>query len=215
VAKEFRLKEYVFENIPNAIDKSVFHDDMTLTAEDLEKYGRFQNCILCAARIEGRKSTLNLVKAVKDSPYTLVLVGKESTNQKAFVAEVHREAGANVFFLGAVPHHDLAVLYKLAKVHALISWMETPGLSSLEAGAMDCNLVITEKGDTREYFEDYAFYCEPDDVDSIRRAIDQAYKAPLDARLKQKINSEYHWAKTAEKTAAAYAKALETHPAGL
>jgi glycosyltransferase involved in cell wall biosynthesis len=86
--------------------------------------------------------------------------------------------------------------------------METPGLSSLEAAAMDCNLVITEKGDTREYFGNEAFYCEPDDITSIRKAIDDAYIAIPSAELKDRINNNFHWERTAEKTAAAYKTAL-------
>ena len=49
--------------------------------------------------------------------------------------------------------------------------METPGLSSLEAAAMGKNIVVTTKGDTYDYFEDYAFYCEPDDIESIKNAL--------------------------------------------
>lgn len=208
IAGEFNLKNYNYFNTPNAIDVNVFNDQVELSADDLAKYGQYKDCVLCAARVEGRKSTLNLVKAFKNLPYQLVLVGNESKNQKSYVEQVHQEAGENVHFLGAVPHQDLAKLYKLAKVHCLISWMETPGLSSLEAGAMDCNLVITKKGDTEEYFENYAYYCEPDDVKSIEKAISQAYSSPLNPKLKEKINSNFNWTKTAEVTYQAYKNAL-------
>ena len=204
VAKDFKLKNYDFYNIPNAIDKSVFFNPKNTE----NKYAQYQNCILCAARIEGRKATLNLVKAVKNTNYQLVLVGKESQNQKQYVEQVHQEAGDNVVFLGAISHDDLRDLYKVAKVHALVSWMETPGLSTLEAAAMDCNVVATKKGDTYDYFEDYAFYCEPDDVDSITKAIDLAYNSPVDSRLKEKVLTNYIWEKTAEETLKAYQKAL-------
>jgi glycosyltransferase involved in cell wall biosynthesis len=82
--------------------------------------------------------------------------------------------------------------------------METPGLSSLEAAAMGCNIVVTKKGDTEDYFEDYAFYCEPDDVASIKNAIDLAYNSPVNPRLKQKILENYTWEKTAEETIKGY-----------
>jgi len=201
VATEFNLKNYNFVSIPNAIDKSVFSDTDT---EKLNKYSEFKDCILCAARIEGRKSTLNLVKAVKGTNYKLVLVGKESQNQKKYVEQVHEEAGDNVTFLGAISHDDLRDLYKVAKVHVLASWMETPGLSSLEAAAMGCNIVVTKKGDTYDYFEDYAFYCEPDDVDSIKRAIDRAYNSTFNPKLKEKILTDYIWEKTAQETLKGY-----------
>lgn len=201
VAKEFRLKNYKYVNVPNAIDKSVF---TTENQQTTNKYSEYKDCILCAARIEGRKSTLNLVRAVKNTNYKLVLVGKESQNQKQYVEQVRQEAGDNVFFLGAIPHQDLKQLYQVAKVHALVSWMETPGLSSLEAAVMDCNVVITKKGDTEDYFEDYAFYCEPDDVNSIKQAIDKAFSFPVNPELKQKILQNYTWEKTAEMTKKAY-----------
>ena len=86
--------------------------------------------------------------------------------------------------------------------------METPGLSSLEAGAMDCNIVITKKGDTEEYFEDFAFYCEPDNVKDISNAITKAYNSPLNPKLKEKIINNYNWKETAKATYLAYQKAL-------
>jgi len=202
VALEFKLNDYIFVSIPNAIDKSVFIDETNSNAEN--KFLKYRNCIVCAARIEGRKSTLNLVRAVKNTDYTLVLVGKESQNQKKYVELVHAEAGENVIFLGAMPHSDLKNLYRVAKVHVLPSWMETPGLSSLEAAVMECNIVVTKKGDTEDYFEDYAFYCMPDDVQSIKDAIEKAFNTPFDNKLKEKILDQYTWEKTAEETLKAY-----------
>lgn len=204
IANEFDLTNYKYFNTPNAIDTKIFNDNIILTEDDFKKFGQYKNCVLCAARIEGRKSTLNLVKAFKNLPYQLVLVGNESKNQKDFVKEVHKEAGENVHFLGPIPHEDLVKLYKLAKVHCLISWMETPGLSSLEAAAMECNLVITEKGDTKEYFEDYATYCEPNDIKSIEDAIIKSYNSSLNPNLKKKIIDLYNWERTAEITSKAY-----------
>ena len=207
VAAEFKLKDYRFVSIPNAIDKDVFSDDDDSITN---KFSQYKDCIVCAARIEGRKSTLNLVRAVKDTNYTLVLVGKESQNQKKYVQQVHDEAGENVVFLGAIPHDDLRDLYKVAKVHALISWMETPGLSSLEAAVMECNIVVTTKGDTYDYFEDFAFYCEPGDIPSIKKAIDKAYNSSVNPKLKEKILKDYIWERTAEETIKGYNQLLNS-----
>jgi len=206
VATEFKLKNPKYVSIPNAIDKSVFTESDDNQTNPFLKY---KDCILCAARIEGRKSTLNLVRAVKDTNYQLVLVGKESQNQKEFVNQVHLEAGDNVTFLGAISHEELNKLYQVCKVHALVSWMETPGLSSLEAAAMGKNIVVTTKGDTYDYFEDFAFYCEPDDVESIKKAIDVAYNSPVNPKLKEKILEKYTWEQTAIETLKAYELALQ------
>lgn len=205
VAKEFNLKNYKFFNIPNAIDKSVFTENNN---DLINKFAQYQNCIVCAARIEGRKATLNLVRAVKNTNYILVLVGKESQNQKKYVDKVHQEAGDNVVFLGAISHDDLRDLYKVAKVHALVSWMETPGLSSLEAAAMGCNIVATKKGDPYDYFGDLAFYCEPDNVETIKAAIDQAFNTKVNPELKKRVLENYIWEKTAAETLKGYKIAL-------
>lgn len=206
VATEFKLKNPKYVSIPNAIDKSVFTDSDDNQTNPFLKH---KDCILCAARIEGRKSTLNLVRAVKNTKYQLVLVGKESQNQKEYVNQVHLEAGKNVTFLGAISHEELKKLYQVCKVHALVSWMETPGLSSLEAAAMGKNIVVTTKGDTYDYFEDYAFYCEPDDIESIKKAITKAYDGPVNPKLKQKILEKYTWEQTAIETLKAYELALQ------
>lgn len=194
-----------FVVVPNAVDTSIFHPDRVNLDETVRRY---EGCVLSAARIEGRKCQLELVRAMKDLPYQLVLIGKPAPNHVAYFDLIKKEAGDRVHFLGQVPHDELAQYYKAAKVHALISWMETPGLSSLEAGVMGCNLVITEKGDTRDYFSEDAYYCEPDSVESIREAIIRAYEAPSNPFLVRRIRDDFNWHKTAEKTLEGYRIAL-------
>ena len=198
-------REKPFVVVPNAVDTFVFDPD-SVTLD--EKVRRYEGCVLSAARIEGRKCQLELVRAMRDLPYQLVLIGKPAPNHVSYFDAIKREAGENVHFLGQVPHEQLAQYYKAAKVHVLVSWFETTGLSSLEAGAMGCNLVITDKGDTREYFGGDAFYCEPDSVESIRNAIVRAYNAPVNASLSSRIRENYNWQKTAEKTLEGYRIAL-------
>ena len=104
------------------------------------------------------------------------------------------------------PYHKLPQYYKVAKVHALISWMETTGLSSLEAGVMGCNLVITDKGDTKDYFSDYVYYCEPNSIGSIREAVIKAHENSVNPKLRKHILRNYIWENTAVKTLEAYKK---------
>jgi len=205
VKKSFKLKNPQFAVVPNGIDEEVFDYNKVKITPKTEK---FRDCILCVARIEGRKSQLELVKAVKNLPYKLVLIGKRAPNHKKYFEKVRKEAGNNVYFLGEICQEKLPQYYKVAKVHALISWMETPGLSSLEAGVMGCNLAITHKGDTKDYFGDLAYYCEPNNVNSIREAIIKAYNTPFNDELRYHILKNYVWEKTAEKTLEAYKKIL-------
>jgi glycosyltransferase involved in cell wall biosynthesis len=80
----------------------------------------------------------------------------------------------------------------------------------LEAAAMGCNLVITNKGDTRDYFGNYAYYCEPGSIKSTRAAIIRACESPVDPLLREHILQNFTWEKTAEKTLEGYKIALNS-----
>lgn len=196
-------KPYVV--VPNAVDTDVF-DPHRLQIDSAVR--RFEGCVVSAARIEGRKCQLELVTAVRDLGVDLVLIGQPAPNHLKYFEAVKAAAGPRVHFVGQVKQEQLAQFFAVAKVHALISWMETPGLSSLEAGAMGCNLVVTEKGDTRDYLGEEAIYCEPDSVDSIRAAVVRAIAEPRSSGLQERIRSEYTWHRAAQMTRDGYERAL-------
>lgn len=200
-----------FVVVPNAVDVDVFDIEKVRVMPEIE---RLRGCVLSAARIEGRKCQLELVRAMRGLNADLVLVGKPAPNHKTYYETIRREANDKVHFVGQVAHSELAQYYAVAKVHALVSWMETPGLSSLEAGVMGCNLVITEKGDTRDYFGDDAFYCDPESIESIQNAIKAALVEPVRERLQKRVRSEYNWDRTAEMTLKGYEMALSRSSAG-
>jgi glycosyltransferase involved in cell wall biosynthesis len=189
--------DHPYRVIPNAIDPVLF------PAEGASS-GREKNLVLCAARIEGIKNQLNLIRAVNGSSFRLILVGAPAVNQRAYYEECRRAAGPGVTFVDAVPQEELAAYYRRAQVHALPSWFETTGLSSLEAAAMGCALVITDRGDTREYFGDQAFYCDPASPGSILEALTKAAGAGPAETLRAKIFPQYTWQHTARETLAAY-----------
>ncbi|MES2656016.1 MAG: glycosyltransferase family 4 protein [Bacteroidota bacterium] len=199
LARDFG-SEYPFEVIPNAIDKSIFVADNNTERENL---------VLCVARLEGRKNQLNLIKALSNTNIQLLLIGKESTNQKGYVNQCRLIAGNNVTFLPFVSQSELLKYYKKAKVHVLPSWFETTGLSSLEAAAMGCNIVVADKGDVREYFGDLAYYCEPDKPESIAAAVNAALNNPVSKQLQEKVCTAYTWEKAAEQTLKAYKRVTE------
>jgi glycosyltransferase involved in cell wall biosynthesis len=196
-------KPYVV--VPNAVDVEVF-DPHRLQIDPAVR--RFEGCVVSAARIEGRKCQLELVTAVRDLGVDLVLIGQPAPNHLKYFEAVKAAAGPRVHFADQMGQQQIAQFFAVAKVHALVSWMETPGLSSLEAGAMGCNLVVTEKGDTRDYFGDEAIYCEPDSVDSIRAAVAQAIVTPRSSGLQERIRSQYTWQRAAQMTREGYEQAL-------
>jgi glycosyltransferase involved in cell wall biosynthesis len=207
VEHDMSLQDYQYVSVPNAVDIFLFDYKNT---QSQDKFTTFEGCLLSAARIEGRKCQLQLIRAMKDLPYKLVIVGKPGPNSIEYYEQCKKEAGKNVTFLAYIPHKDLPSLYKVAKAHALVSWMETPGLSSLEAGIMHCNLLITDKGDTRDYFDDLATYCDPISVESIRTGIVKVMGQSYNEDLSQKIAEKYTWDKTAQATLDGYSIALNT-----
>ncbi|ATL46243.1 glycosyl transferase family 1 [Chitinophaga caeni] len=203
VISDFNIINPLYQVIPNAVDVNLFDPNKVEVDSQFQKY---KDCILSVARIEGRKCQLDLVKAVEGTNYKLVLLGKPGANNLGYYNRVRELASENVHFIDHLEHDKLPQFYKLAKVHALISWMETPGLSSIEAGVMGTNIVVTPNGDTYDYFQDYAYYCDPGNISSIRRALDQAFNAPLPLKLRERILDNYTWEKAAEATYKAYRK---------
>lgn len=191
-------KEYVV--VPNGVDQELF--------QPFQYSHKDESLILCAARIEGIKNQLNLIKALNNTRYQLILVGSAAPNQKDYYDRCRKIAASNIHFHEHISQETLVGYYKKAKVHVLPSWFETCGLSSLEAAALGCNIVITEKGCTREYFGDHAFFCDPADPVSILSAVDKAAKTNTTQGFQEKILNNYTWQKAATITSEAYEKIL-------
>lgn len=194
------MEEEKWSVVENGVDPKLFRLDDSISGRE---------GVLCVARVEGLKNQLNLVLAMKGLPWTLTLIGAVAPNHSSYLSRVLKESGENVRYLGQIPQSELPGFYQRAKVHVLPSWFETTGLSSLEAGAMGCNIVVAKRGDVTEYFQDRAFYCEPDDISSIREAVRRAYEEPLNSALRERILNNCTWEKAALKTFRAYEKVLD------
>lgn len=195
-------REHRYHVVPNGIDTGIAEK----VSSRNEKYA---GAVLCVARIEGRKNQLNLVRALNNTPYKVFIHGKPSPNNMAYYEQCKKEAAPNIHFSEWLSEEELYQMYHSAKVHILPSYFETTGLSSLEAAVMGCNIVVTDRGDTRDYFGDNAWYCEPEDLTSIRAAIDAAYKAPYDEQFRSYILQHFTWARAAEETLKAYDAILQ------
>ncbi|HUR12092.1 MAG TPA: glycosyltransferase family 4 protein [Flavitalea sp.] len=192
--------EKIFAVVPNAVEEFFLNQSESPVSRD-------PTLVICVARIEGLKNQLNLIRALNNTKFTLLIIGNPTLNQMNYYHQCKQEAGNNIRFIGYLSQEQLLKYYRQATVHILPSWFETTGLSSLEAAACGCNIVITDKGDTREYFADYATYCEPASVDSIFKAVEKASALPANG-FREIIKNRYIWNKTATITAQAYEKVL-------
>jgi glycosyltransferase involved in cell wall biosynthesis len=185
----------------NGINKNLFSLRYAIQKDDA--------LVICVARIEGIKNQLNLIKALNNTRFKLLLIGSPAPNQSSYYYDCKKHAASNITFINHLPQEELLKYYQQAKVHVLPSWFETTGLSSLEAAAIGCNVVITNRGDAKEYFADDAFYCDPASPSSIYYAIEKASQAPTNKTLQERIISSYTWSEASKQTLNAYNKVLK------
>jgi glycosyltransferase involved in cell wall biosynthesis len=164
--------------------------------------------VLCVGRIEPRKNQLALVRALKGTGVELTLIGSPGRYNRRYFERCRSEAGPDVRFLDRVDPPELREHYQRSLVHVCPSWYETPGLVNLEAAACGCAVVATEGGCTREYLGDGAYYCRPDDPQSMLVAVRAALAGGPRCGLGQRVAREYTWQKAAERTLEGYRCAL-------
>lgn len=191
---------FPYRSIPNAVSEQFLHPKPNVE--------RYANRILCVGQIEGRKNQHRLIQATGGMEVELLIVGKPSPNNLKYYDHCQRIAHPGVRFIGYLDGEELIELYQSSHVHALPSWFETTGLSSLEAGALGCNLVVSDRGDTKDYFDGFAEFCQPDDTTSIKTALQNALDKPTSDAFSQKVRENYTWAHTAQATLDAYKEVL-------
>lgn len=202
----FRLGYKPAQVVPNAVRPERFVQAMPDAF--VQRFG-LRDFVLCAARIEPFKNQLMLIWALRGTGIPLVLAGKVS--EPEYGALCQRWAGENVRFVGELSPELLASAYAAARVHAMPSWAETPGLTSMEAALAGCAIVVGNQGAEREYFGDFAYYCNPADVDSVREAVLQAWEERDVAKreaFREYILKHYTWSEAAKATAEAYEQVL-------
>ncbi len=158
-----------------------------------------QDFVLCVARISPRKNQHELAKACKELDLPLVLAGPVNDRHYFNLSR----SFSNVIYLGTLHGEILASAYAAAKIHALPSWFETPGLSSLEAAACGTVVLSTDQGSPREYFKDMAVYVRPLENETLQRGLEQALNASP-TPLMHHVRANYPWSKVARSSLEAY-----------
>ncbi|MBC7542910.1 MAG: glycosyltransferase family 4 protein [Candidatus Sericytochromatia bacterium] len=196
------LPDIPYTVVPNAALTERFLDaspEPFVTAFGLKDF------VLCAGRIEPRKNQHMLIWALRDTGLPLVLVGRRIDAD--YERLCRRWAGDNVHFIPELSPQMLASAYAAARVHAMPSWVETPGIANLEAALAGCNLVVGNRAIETEYFGDLAYVCDPANWRSIRDAVTLAWQDPGTERrqaLRQRILTHFTWSEPARITAEVY-----------
>jgi len=164
--------------------------------------------VLCVARIEPRKNQLGLCQAVRSTSGRLVLVGEILPGNERYLNACTKQL-PNLIHVEHIDHLELPHLYAAADVHVLPSWYETTGLSSLEAMASGCPVVVGSNPCVEEYFGDCALVVDLGRISALRAAIDSAARGPRGCEIE--LARRYSWAATAQGLRAAYVRLLEGH----
>ncbi|MGC8638614.1 MAG: glycosyltransferase [Isosphaeraceae bacterium] len=170
-----------------------------------ERYGD-DDFMLHVGRVEPRKNTLGLIRAVRTLELPLVVVGEAPPEAGSYLRQCQAAGGDRVRWLGQLAHEDplLASAYAAARVFALPSWFETPGLAALEAALAGTGVVLTPYGSTREYFGNLVDYARPDRVSEIARAVAKSWSRGPDPGLAGFVAAHYLWPDVAKRTAEVY-----------
>lgn len=161
---------------------------------------------LMAAGFHPIKGQARLIQALmQDQQIPLVFVGRGGNNTP-YGRHCHQlaERRGNTFFVDAVPHELMPQLYRGAKVHALPSLRESPGLASLEAAVYGANCVVAIHAPVQEYFGLDCYVCDPMSPVSVRSAVLEAWDAPPNNNLRNRILKEFTWQRAAEETLRGY-----------
>jgi len=215
VADHFRLGRRIRRQMrisPLGIDATLYgqtFSDEQITAFRA-RHGIGPGYVCEVARIEPKKNQLAVIEALADVDVPLVFVGHASPYAPDYVARC-QEAGARrgqVHFLNWLPEAELPLLYAAAAAHILPSWVELPGLSSLEAGASGCRVISTEISPLPELLGNQAWYCDPFNRGSIRAAAVAALGSPVPPRLRQQLLTERSWERAAAANVTLYRQTI-------
>jgi glycosyltransferase involved in cell wall biosynthesis len=192
--------------VPNGIEPSFANSDLKL----FEKKYHINNFVLCVANLTSIKNHISLIMALKNTGIKLVLIGKPQKNHHRYfkLVKKYSDSSSDIILINDASIDMIKSAYASAKVHVLPSWFETCGLVSLEAGLAGCNIVSTNRGYAKEYLGNYARYCDPSDISSIKNAVLSAYASPRSNILRSHLLKNFSWAKTAGKTLEVYNKTI-------
>jgi glycosyltransferase involved in cell wall biosynthesis len=165
-----------------------------------------EDFVLYVGRIEPRKNVLGLVRATCAARLPLVVIGDPVPGHEPYAHACHTAGQGTVRWLGGLSHDDplLASAYAAARVFALPSWFETPGLAALEAALAGCAVVLTPFGCTREYFGDRVPYARPDRPAALVQALKTAWSCGADGAASAHVARHFLWSTVARETAEVY-----------
>jgi hypothetical protein len=161
-------------------------------------------------------AVFELKRKGKKLNYLIVGSGPEERNLKKLTKKLQLEK--QVKFLGRLPHEEALKYMSKADIFSLPSWREGFGVVYLEAMAFGKPVIACRGEGIEDVIEDgeNGILVEPQDLESLIRAIEFLINNPQEAqvmgkRASEKVLKELTWEKNALKTKEVYEKVLRKY----
>lgn len=163
VCRIFRIKADKVTLLRNFVDVDLFRPKETV---------KYDNAILYIGRLLKCKNVLALLKALKNTPYRLDIVGEGE--QKETMKRYALQNKIDIRFLGIIQNDELPVLINRYHLYILPSFYENNPKTLLEVMSCSGAVIGTDVEGTRELIVDghTGLLCQTDPV-SIRKAINK------------------------------------------
>lgn len=195
LARSEHEKRYMVEGIGIAPSKieivplSVRFNESIPPVSSLEK----ENFCLHVSRLAfGGKNVARIIEAAKKYNFQLCLAGPLfGDSEKQWLMNLIDNA-PNIKYMGYLEEKELKNLYRRAKVFALPSIIEGVGFVALEAAVYGAEIVLTNIGAPKEYYDGRAELVSPYSVDEIGQAVCKLlHKGKSQPELREHILSNY------------------------
>ncbi|MFH1566279.1 MAG: glycosyltransferase family 4 protein [bacterium] len=223
IIKDIGTSNFKSEKVISGVNADIFlkTNNRTFCNYFFRKYNRripLDKVIMSVGRIEPRKNQLAVIEAFSRlrketsafNDWVLVFIGDRNRYHIEYNKRFNNKIKGceDIYYLGRLPQNLVSSAMSLAGICVQASWFETLGLASLEAAIAGMRVVATGAR-IKEYLRNYATYCDPGDVDSIKRAIMEARKSsPFGSTARENLIKEYTWEETARQTVKVYRKLL-------
>jgi len=168
----------------NKVFKQTFTEDKKREVKN--KYHLPKNYILNVGTVEERKNLLNIVKAIENSRFNLVVVGNTKSDYAKKVLNYIKEKQMDkrILFLKNVSMEELAILYQEAQLFVYPSIFEGFGIPIIEALYSKTPVITSKDGCFKEAGGENSIYVNPLDITDINKAI---HKVLSDEELQNKM----------------------------
>lgn len=167
--KEYLIKAY------NANKNNIIKIPLSISYDINYEYFPKENfCLHISSIYQPRKNVLRLIQAANKYGFKLILAGNTGSEKEFYPLKKEIGNNLNIQVKGFISEKEKIDLYKRAKVFALPSIMEGVGIVAVDAAIYGCEIVITNIGGPKEYYDNMAYTVNPYNIDDIGKTIMKA-----------------------------------------